>query len=298
MATPITVAAPRPAPSFTPLFVAIDRGFLAEEGLDATVEFGVRHERLVKGEVDYMATAVGRGRILEPWGAKLICQHSTRATGHTLVVRPEVGSAERLGLVVMTGGEDSGLDRELKSILAQHGVAFDQADIALRRVEGGHPDQYKALKAGIGDGAPLGAPWWIFLVKDGYVNLGCEADYGPGLGCNGVHVTPQKIATDPEQVQAFVRAYVRAIRYCHENVEGTIETMLRCSADWGVDSPEIAHEAYKVLSPYWSPDIDLGVIERLLDRTAEQVGKPREPLDSVVDVRFLRNALATLSSAP
>lgn len=294
MATTITICAPRPAPSFTPTFVAIDK-FLPEEGLEAKIIYNVRdgREKALKGEIDYVATAVGRGRVLESSGLIFVCQHATRATGHTLMIRPEIGTADRVSTVVMAGqtGEHSGLAMELRSILAQYGVQLDEADIALQGVEGGHPEQYRALQEGIGDGAPVGAPWWIFLHKQGYVNLGCEAEYSPGLGCNGVHVTREKIEKDPQQVGAFVRAYVKAVRYCRENPEGAIDVMLRYSKDWGVDSPEIAREAYKVLSPYWDPVIDPAVIERLLRNTAEKLSRPVESLDSVLDLRFTEEAL-------
>ena len=63
MAKQVTFCAPRPAPSFTPLFVAIDK-FLPEEGIEAKVEYSVRNsaERALAGDLDYVATAVGRGR--------------------------------------------------------------------------------------------------------------------------------------------------------------------------------------------------------------------------------------------
>jgi len=200
MATRIKIGAPRPAPSFTPLFVAMDK-FLPEEGLEAEIEYGAKEHRAkaLRGELDYVATAVGRGRVLEPSGLIFVAQHQARATSHTLMVRPDIGTAERVSTVVMAGdgGEHNGLALELKSILAQHGVQWEQADITLHPVNGGHPDQYRALQEGIGDGAPVGSPWWLFLSKQGYVNLGCEADYSPGMGCNGIHVTREKLERDP-----------------------------------------------------------------------------------------------------
>jgi hypothetical protein len=294
MPTHITISAPRPAPSFTPLFVAIDR-FLPEEGLEADVIYDSNINRLTSGEVDYAATAVGRGGLLEPRGAILVCQHATRATGHTLMVRPHIESPEMISNVVMVGDDvgssDQGLDRELTSILKQHGVELENADIQLTRVEGGHPLQYRALMEGIGDGAPVGAPWWIFLAREGYHNLGCEADYSPGMGCNGVHVTPERIASRPEEVAGFVRAYVKAVRFCHENMDESLEIMQKWAKEWGVESLDTAKEVYKAVSPYWNPEIDPAVIQRLLDRTAEKTGKPVEPMDSVLEMRFLNEAL-------
>ena len=294
MTTQITIGAPRPAPSFTPLFVAIDK-FLPEEGIEATIQYGAKEsrERALRGELDFVATAVGRGRVLEPSGLIFVAQHQARATSHTLMVRPDVGTADRVSTVVMAGdgGEHDGLALELKSILAQHGVPWEQADITLHGVAGGHPDQYRALQEGIGDGAPVGSPWWLFLSKQGYVNLGCEADYSPGQGCNGVHVTRQKIQQDPQQVAAFVRAYIKAVRYCREDVDGTIDVMLRYAKDWGVDGPEIAREAYKWLAPYWNETIDPAVLQRLLDNAAAKHHKPVASLESVLDMRFYEDAL-------
>ncbi len=297
MAKQIKIRAPRPAPSFTPLFVAIDR-FLPEEGIEAQIEYGTKEsaKHALEGEVDYVATAVGRGRFLKPSGLIFVAQHQARATSHTLMIRPEIGTADRISTVVMAGdgGEHDGLALELKSILAQHDVKYEETDISLHGVNGGHPDQFRALQEGIGDGAPVGSPWWLFLSKQGYVNLGCEADYSPGLGCNGIHVTRQKIEQDPEEVAAVVRAYVKAVRYCRENVEGTLDVMQRYAKEWGVDSAETASEAYKWLAPYWSEQIGPDVFQRLLNNAAEKYGTPAGTLDEVLDTRFYEAAVSEL----
>lgn len=300
MSRRVTIVAPRPAPFFTPVFLAVDR-FLPEEGLEGVVEYGVHdaRERAVKGEVDYIATGVGRGGRLEPSGLKLVAQHETRATTHTLMVRPQIETADHIStLVMMTGAgqesDDTGLDRELKNILRSHNIELDQSDIGLFRVDGGHPAQYRALHEGIGDGAPLGAPYWVFLLKEGYHNLGCEADSAPGYGCGGVLVSNDKITTNPGEVQAFVHAYVKAVRFCRENPEETMKLMLKYSANWGVEDESVAGEMYRMLSPYWDEHIDPAVIDRLLQRTAAESGKPVQPVESVLDTRFLEEALRTL----
>jgi hypothetical protein len=300
MARRIVVTAPRPAPFFTPVFVAVDR-FLPEEGLEGEVQYGVQNgrERALKGEVDFIATGVGRGARLEPSGMKLIAQHETRATTHTLMVRPQIESAHQImGLVMMTGigqeSDDTALDRELKNILLPHGIQLAQSDIGLFRVDGGHPAQYQALQEGIGDGACLGAPYWVFLLKEGYHNLGCEADSAPGYGCGGVLASEEKIAQNPGEVQAFVRAYVKAIRFCRDNPEETMKLMVKYSADWGVEDESVAREMYRMLSPYWDEHIDPSVIQRLLERTSELTGQPVEPIENVLDTRFLDEALRTL----
>ena len=137
----------------------------------------------------------------------------------------------------------------------------------------------------------------VTLVADwaGYVNLGCEADYAPGLGCNGLHVTREKMEKDPQEVQAMVRAYIKAVRYCHENVEGTIDVMQRYTSEWGIDGPEIAREAYKWLAPYWNETIDVKVFDRLLNNAADKYDREIEHIDSVLETRFYEEALAQLA---
>jgi ABC-type nitrate/sulfonate/bicarbonate transport system substrate-binding protein len=282
------------------VFVAVDR-FLSEEGLEGEIQYGVQNGRelALKGEVDFIAAGVGRGARLEPSGMKLIAQHETRATTHTLMVRPGIESVSQISsLVMMTGigqeSDDTALDRELKNILRPHGIELDQSDIGLVRVDGGHPSQYQALMEGIGDGSCLGAPYWVFLLKEGYRNLGCEADSAPGYGCGGILASSQKIAQNPDEVQAFVRAYVKAVRFCRDNPEETMQLMLKYSADWGVEDESTAREMYRMLSPYWDERIDPAVIERLLERTSQLTGKPIEPIESVLDTRFLDEALRTI----
>lgn len=301
MARQITVGVARPAPSFAPMFVAIDKGFFADEGLEATLAYGGATEptggleRMFSGEIDYASGAIGRGGVFQETGLILVCGHATRVQPHILMARPEFEDPSMLKQVIMTNLVGGGIDRELKTILAHHGVDLDQSGIVLIKASGGHPEQYKLLKEGIGDAAPVGPPWWMFLSREGYRNMGSESDYTPGLSCTGIHVTPAKIAKDHEEVQAFVRAYVRANRYCQENIAGTVDAMLKYSSDWGVTDAEIAKEVYDVASPYWSAQIAMEPIKRLLQLTAEKTGKVIE-LESFVNLYFLNEANAALET--
>ena len=59
MPSAVMVSTPRPAPSFTPMFVAIDRGFLAEEGLDPFIKYHLGVKGLLSGEVDFLGNDMG-----------------------------------------------------------------------------------------------------------------------------------------------------------------------------------------------------------------------------------------------
>ena len=163
MATPITVGIPRATPWFTPLFVAIDRGFFAEEGLEATVRTqSTGAAKLVSGEVDFSSSIPGRSGYLNPsaLSVRMVCGHGIE-NPHVLMMREEVESVKRIARVITqgTGTEGGGLASELEAILGKYGVDLETSGIALQGAgPGGHPDQYAMLQEGIGDAAIVGPP--------------------------------------------------------------------------------------------------------------------------------------------
>lgn len=294
MPTPIVVSVPRYAPFFTPLFVAVDRGFLADEEIDCKVDTPTGIQRLLSGEVDFTFGSPSRGDYLAGPEVKLICGHSTRESSHVLMVRPEIEHVSQLEHILLSGYDGSGGSRmvnELKNILALNGVALEESQIDIQGVPGSHKEQWDLLKEGIGDAATLGAPWWIFAAREGYRNVGHEQNFTMSASGSGVYTRPDKIANDPELVGAFVRAYVRSMRYCIENVEGTLETMMKYSREWGVDSHEIALAAYEDVSPYWKVELDTQALQELVAKTAAREGRPPVALEEMLDARFLNAAL-------
>ncbi|HEY3115541.1 MAG TPA: ABC transporter substrate-binding protein [Chloroflexota bacterium] len=291
------VSVPRFAPFFTPIFVAVDKGFLAEEGIEGKVVTPTGIERLLAGEVDFMFGSPSRGYFLRESGAKLICGHSTRESSHVLMVRPEIEHASQLEHILLSGADGTGGSRmvnELKNILALNDVQLEASSIEIQGVEGSHKEQWQMLQEGIGDAATLGAPWWIFAAQKGYRNLGHEQSFTMSASGSGLYTRPHTIESDPDLVGAVVRAYVRAMRYCVENVEGTIETMMKYSREWGVDSREIALAAHQDVSPYWRVELDLDAIRELMEKTAVKEGRPALSLDEVSDLQFLNGALKAL----
>jgi ABC-type nitrate/sulfonate/bicarbonate transport system substrate-binding protein len=270
------------------MFVAIDRGFFGSEGLEVSLKYGVGIEGLAAGETDFVGNDMGHVAFVRGADVRRVCGHSTRGGEHVLVVRSSIDRADQLKEVTV-GGEENII--ELRNILAHYGVDLDRSGIKTPRIEGSHPKQFEALKGGVGDGAMLGDPWWVHAVKLGYKNMGSGGDYGPGLPTSGISVTAQKIAKEPEVVRAFVRAYVKSIRYCRESVAGTLDAMMKYSSEWGVDDLGTAKMVYDAKAPYWSPEVDTEAVARLLKLTAEKLGKPAPRSEGFLDLRFLAEAL-------
>lgn len=295
MAIPIVLSTPRPAPFFTPLFVAIDKGFLAEQGLEATIRYGFGREGMERGEVDFFAAPSAYQSFLEGLDVRQVCGLSTRETSHVLMIRPGIESAQQLEHVLLPGASGRQGDRfvgELRSILALNGVDLQESRIDTQHVPGSHKEQWGMLTEGIGDGATLGAPWWIIAAKEGYRNLGSEADFSPSLSGSGVHVSAERLARDPEVVRGFVEAFVKSMRYCVENLEGTLETIMKYSREWGVDGPEIARAAYDEVAPYWRVEVDTASIGEAMRKACDRMGLPPVPAERFLETRFLNDALA------
>ena len=294
MATQITISVPRPAPFFAPIFVAIDKGFFAAEGIDASPRFQASVEQLMRREVDFAFGSAVYNSMVDSTPATLICGHSTRETSHVLMVRPGIESVDRLEHVLLPGDSGPRGERfvsELRNILRANGVDLDEAEISTQNVPGSHKEQWQMLREGIGDAATLGAPWFFFAAKQGYTNAGHEPDYSPGVTGSSIYAHPDRVARDPSLMQAFVRAYVRSMRYCQQNVPGTLETMMKFSREWGVTDQEIAQAAYDDVSPYWKLEIDVDALTRMSLQVSEKRGLPPIDINRSLDLSFLTQAL-------
>jgi ABC-type nitrate/sulfonate/bicarbonate transport system substrate-binding protein len=296
LATKVVISAPRPAPFFAPLFVAIDKGFLAEQGIDGTIRYQAGLNEMTKGEVDFASGMAAYKQFLGGMPVRQIAGISSRESSHVLMARPGFEAAQQLEHILLPGGGGSQGERfitELTNILAIHGIELEEAEIETQRVPGSHKEQWQMLQEGIGDAATLGAPWSIIAAKAGYRNLGHESNYSPSPSGAGIYVSPETIARDPALVRAFVRAYVRSMHFCVENVQGTVETLMKYCREWGVDSPEVAKAAYDEVAPFWRLEPEPSVLDRAMRKICDQSGQPPVPVGDFLDTRFLREALET-----
>lgn len=296
MATRVVISAPRPAPFFTPLFVAIDKGFLAAEDIDGVMRYEAGLEEMARGEVDFAGSMGAYRSFLDGCPVRQIAGISSRESSHVLMVRPDIESIQQVEHILLPGGTGSHAPRfitELKNILAIHGIDLQESGVETQGIEGSHKEQWDMLNQGIGDAATLGAPWSIKAAKAGYRNMGHESNYAPSPSGAGVYASPETVDRRPEVVSGFVRAYVKSMRYCLENIEGTLETIMKYSSAWGVDSREVAKAAYDEVSPYWRLEVDAAVLDKAMRKICEDAGRPPVPVHEFLHTRFLQDALAS-----
>src|SRR5262245_6733 len=215
--------------AFIDLYIAQDRGFFREEGLNAEliqVSANVATAALVSGEVDALG-AVGLAARASQSGLPI---KVLAVTGHRalfwLASRPEFKSipelkGTNLGITSRNGSQHLVANR----MLAAGGL--EPAKDVTTVVIGGAPALLQALLAGSIQVAALSPPT-IIVARDKFkVNILADTPKDFVSTQGGFAVADGNFADKRELVRRMMRARTKAYRYFHENEKGTSETLAK-----------------------------------------------------------------------
>lgn len=215
--------------AFIDLYVAQDRGFFREEGLNAEliqVSANVAAAALVSGEVDALG-AVGLAARASQSGLPI---KVLAVTGHRalfwLVSRPEFKSISELkgtnlGITSRNGSQHLVANRLLA------GGGLDPAKDVATVVIGGAPALLQALLAGSIQVTALSPPT-IIVARDKFkVNTLADTPKDFVSTQGGFAVMDKNLADKRDLVRRMMRARSKAYRYFHENEKGTSETLAK-----------------------------------------------------------------------
>jgi NitT/TauT family transport system substrate-binding protein len=300
-----------PATSNAGIYIALDRGYFREEGLDVTMEVFDSFERaippLATNQLDVagggvnagMFSAIGRGLPL-----RIVAGISGNGayTSSALVVRKELIDSGRVkdfpdlkGLRIALLSKSSGLGAEYARILQKGGFTEDDIDLKLLPF----PDATIAMANGAIDAGILTEPFVAQLVRTdvGVRWKGAEEIY-PGHQITALLYGPD-FAARQEPATRFLAAYVRGAREYNALINSSDRTPLY----------EIlaAHTPIKDLNIYPSmspsnidPDGRLNVDSLRADQDlwAGQ-GFVEQPADftNAVDLQYQQAAVQRLGSA-
>jgi NitT/TauT family transport system substrate-binding protein len=213
--------------AFIDLYIAQDRGFFREEGLDAEliqVAANVATAALVSGEADALG-AVGLAARASQTGLPI---KVLAVTGHRalfwLVSKPEVKSISELkgtnlGITSRNGSQHLVANR----LLAAGGL--DPAKDISAVVIGGAPALLQALLAGSIQVTALSPPT-IIVARDKFkLNILADTPKDFISTQGGFAVADRNLVDKSELVRRMMRARTKAYRYFHENEKGTSETL-------------------------------------------------------------------------
>ncbi|HEY7062773.1 MAG TPA: ABC transporter substrate-binding protein [Chloroflexota bacterium] len=208
-----------------PLLVAVERGFLAEQGLDVTIErtgsasevmgfLGAGHLDVAAGGVSgALYNAIARDvplKVVAPLG---LTGDSLERSLNFLVVRKDLydGGVRNVGQLrgrkIAITGLGSTNHWHLARQLQAAGLGLDDVDV----VDMTYPDMITALRTGALDAAIMASPFDVQLKRDGITEM-LVPNVAPGQMVTVLMYGPPFMAEHPDAARRFLVGYANAIR--------------------------------------------------------------------------------------
>lgn len=280
-----------------PFFVAKERGFFAEEGLDVEliVMQAIQTIQATMGKSTQFASATGSAVSAAVSGAdmKTILAVTDRPS-FDLIVQPNITSVPQLrGKKIGTGGVGSLAEILTRRILLVNNVRAEEVTIL---ATGPSHLTYLSLKAKVIDAAPLQMPLTFTAQDEGFRKLVAAGDVYQSVQ-GGLATTKAMLSEQPELVTKVVRAMLRAIRLIKNDRKYGIDFIKGPWLDLGKDRERIAGRVYDAAAPDL---LENGVvnedIQRQMIADASARIKPAHPVlpEQVFDFSITRKVAAAL----
>lgn len=282
----IIIGLPTTSMSMLPVFLAQDKGFFREEGIEPQLVYvGGRLQvpALAAGEVDYSASAETVLRAAAQGLPLKVVIYMNSRMAVSLVAAPEVKTIAGLkGRSIGVTSIGGSLDYAAREILAKNGLNPERD---ARFVGLAQSEQMLALSSGSIQAAMLTPPFDSMMEKKGFrrlVFVGDVLDYPQG----GLATTDKKIQENPAQVKRVLRSMLKSlvrIRQDRDEVIGYI------AKRWKM-APEFAASSYETMLKAYSADGTTSTqsIQSVLNSIKGRSGPVR--LSQVVDFSLLEEA--------
>lgn len=285
----VLVHIPTYSEAVMPLVVARDKGFYAQEGIEASLvqaRGSIGLKAMIAGEFDF-STAIGSALVAALQGLPVrILMVSDYKPMFWLYARPEIKSVTELkGKTVAISSLGSASDTLLRHVLQKRGLS--SRDVVIIAIGAG-AERYVALNTGAVEAAVLSAPSNLFADKAGLKMLAAFGEEFETV--KGGLAAPKKLLDEhADRVQRFLNATIKGLKYFKGNREGSILLMTKAMR---IDQ-ETARILYDLQIDAFT---DNGVRGEDFMRTSiqmqmEQLGKKGiPPTDAVFDFSFAKNA--------
>ncbi len=270
--------------AFLVMFVAKDRGFYAQNGLEAElvqVRPAIAIAALLSGDADY-AEVLGSAIRSAAKGAPLrAISTSLQAPFFSLAAQPHFKSVMELKGKSIGVTAIGGTNYISTRLLLQHYGIDPDREAKLLPI-GDEKLMHEAFKIGRVDAVMVAPPFSVALKREGFPLLAHTTGI-LSIPFVGLSATVQKINQNRVQVKKILKAEVEALRYLRSNARGTIEVIRKRFA---MDEP-MAAESYQVVIEAFSRDgkIPPQGVENLLDLEKKAGHIPKSvTIDQVVDL--------------
>ena len=277
-------------------YVAKERGYFAQEGLDLDV-------LVTRGQICTMALLNGQMELSSNpnvfdamVGGKFkgkVIYVSAKTLGHRFIVAPEIKNfdgVKQKNIAVSTfGGLTDMLTRE---ILEQHGIN-PAKDVVLLQI--GTPDvRYAALKAGTVKAALLASTQGLQAVKEGFREL---PYHQPPWLSSPIVASDEVLARDRAMLRAFLRAVIKGHLYYGHYPAQAIALTQKVQR---IESPAVAKQIYDddMLRHNPGGGLEEAAMRKVVERSREMLKVQRRvELNEIFDLSMAKEAEAELKKS-
>ena len=268
-----------------PLYVAMQQGFLVQQGLHIDITYTAgsipQLEGLVRGEYQLIQTApdnvinvdndpVAFGLDLE--SAPHVVMLLGGSVGPlSIFAQRDMATFDQLrGSVLGVDNPTSGFALVFRDILARYGLLLDR-DYTFT-VAGGTSDRLGALKSGAVAATILYAPFDIQAMKAGFNQLATSKDYYPAYASLATAGIQTWVEDHSDEVISYITAYLKALRWIYDPAHAhDVQAIMQNEPDLGLDAT-LTHHVY---AAFVDPKSGFGQ-DAMLDETG---------LQQVIDLR-------------
>ena len=283
----VKLALPSRSMGYLPLFVALHRGFMKDEGIDLELQMllpNIAHNALLSGEVDYHGVADSALRLAAKGAPLKSIFFSARLPNYFLMAKPQIKSvAELRGKFVAVSRFGGTTDLAARVALSSHGLD-PQHDVVLIMIGLGNT-RNAALLAGSVDANIANPPDNSILKQKGFRELLFLGD-AIEFPSNGFTTTERRLHDNRDQVKRLVRALYRGLLFSTERPEETVKVIER---EWKLE-PAMARDCYTSIMKAVSKDggsseAGLKVHMQLIQNSDRSIGDIA--FNKIVDFRVL-----------
>lgn len=280
-----------------PFFVAKERGFFREEGLDVEliVMQAIQTIQATLGNSTQFASATGSAVSSAVQGADIrVIFAVTDRPSFDLIVQPHITSVQQLrGKKIGTGGVGSLAEILARRILMANNVRPEEVSIL---ATGPSHLTYLSLKAKVIDAAPLQMPLTFTAQDEGFRKLASARDVYQSVQ-GGLATTKTMLTDQPELVTKVVRAMLRATRLIKSDKKYAIDFLKGPWVDLGKNPEKIAARVYDMAGPdFLESGLVSEEVQRQMIADASVRIKPKQPVlpEQVFDFSIVRRVGETL----
>ena len=277
-------------------YVAKERGYFAQEGLDLDVlvtRGQICTMALLNGQMELSSNPNVFDAIVAGKFKGKVVYVSAKTLGHRFIVAPEIKSFDGLkqkNIAVSTfGGLTDMLTRE---ILEQHGIN-PAKDVVLLQI--GTPDvRYASLKAGTVRAALLASTQGLQAVKEGFREL---PYHQPPWLSSPIVASDELVARDRAMLRAFLRAVIKGHLYYGQYPGQAIALTQKVQR---IDNPGVAKQIYDddMLRHNPGGGLEEAAMRKVVERSREMLKVQRKvELSEIFDLSMAKEAEAELKKA-